>query len=170
MSHELRTPLTAVLGLAELLLDDPNARDARQMLEMIQSNGKHLAELLNDILDLAKIEAGHSDIKLLPCEPLRIVYELCSLLRFRAADEGIDLRLEFNGALPAKVTTDAVRLRQILMNLISNAIKFTKGGTIDVVVTFEENAYTQLLRIDVIDTASAFPKKTYRQFSSSLCK
>ena len=78
MSHELRTPLTAVLGLAELLLDDPNACDARQMLEMIQSNGKHLAELLNDILDLAKIEAGHSDIKLLPCEPLRIVYELCS--------------------------------------------------------------------------------------------
>lgn len=152
MSHELRTPLTAVLGLAELLLDDPGARDARQMLEMIQSNGKHLAELLNDILDLAKIEAGHSDIKLLPCEPLRIVYELCSLLRFRAADEGIDLRLAFNGVLPAKVTTDAVRLRQILMNLISNAIKFTKGGSIDVVVTFEENTYTQLLRIDVIDT------------------
>ncbi len=152
MSHELRTPLTAVLGLAELLLDDPSARDARQMLEMIQSNGKHLAELLNDILDLAKIEAGHSDIKLLPCEPLRIVYELCSLLRFRAADEGIDLRLEFRGQLPAKITTDAVRFRQILMNLISNAIKFTKGGTINVVVSFEEKAYTQLLRVDVIDT------------------
>ena len=152
MSHELRTPLTAVLGLAELLLDDPNARDARTMLEMIQSNGKHLAELLNDILDLAKIEAGHSDIKLTHCEPLRIVYELCSLLRFRAADEGIDLKLEFRGALPAKITTDAVRLRQILMNLISNAIKFTKDGTIDVVVSFEEKAYTQLLRIDVTDT------------------
>ncbi|MCC6509266.1 MAG: response regulator [Pirellulaceae bacterium] len=152
MSHELRTPLTAVLGLAELLLDDPHACDARQMLEMIQSNGQHLAELLNDILDLAKIEAGHSDIKLLPCEPLRIIYELCTLLRFRAADEGIDLRLEFHGALPAKITTDAVRLRQIMMNLISNAIKFTKGGTIDVIVSFEEKAYTQLLRFDVIDT------------------
>ncbi len=94
MSHELRTPLTAVLGLAELLLDDPSAHDARQMLEMIQSNGQYLAELLNDILDLAKIEAGHSDIKLLPCEPLRIVFELCTLLRFRAADEGIDLKLD----------------------------------------------------------------------------
>ncbi len=158
MSHELRTPLTAVLGLAELLLDDPNTHDARQMLEMIQSNGKHLAELLNDILDLAKIEAGHSDIKLLTCEPLRIVYELCSLLRFRAADEGIDLRLEFRGPLPARITTDAVRLRQILMNLISNAIKFTKGGTIDVVVSFEENSYTQLLRIDVIDTGIGISK------------
>lgn len=152
MSHELRTPLTAVLGLAELLLDDPNAGDARQMLEMIQTNGQHLAELLNDILDLAKIEAGHSDIKLLPCEPLRIINELCTLLRFRAADEGIDLRLEFRGPLPAKITTDAVRLRQILMNLISNAIKFTKGGTINVIVSFEERAYTQLLHIDVTDT------------------
>lgn len=158
MSHELRTPLTAVLGLAELLLDDPNACDARQMLEMIQSNGKHLAELLNDILDLAKIEAGHSDIKLVPCEPLRIVYELCSLLRYRAADEGIDLKLDFRGPLPAKVTTDAVRLRQILMNLVSNAIKFTKGGTIEVVVSFEEKAYTQLLRIDVIDSGIGISK------------
>lgn len=152
MSHELRTPLTAVLGLAELLLDDPGAHDARQMLEMIQTNGQHLAELLNDILDLAKIEAGHSDIKLLPCEPLRIINELCSLLRFRAADEGIDLRLEFQGQLPTKITTDAVRLRQIVMNLISNAIKFTKGGTIDVVVSFEERTYSQLLRVDVVDT------------------
>lgn len=152
MSHELRTPLTAVLGLTELLLDDPGAHDARQMLEMIQTNGQHLAELLNDILDLAKIEAGHSDIKLLPCEPLRIINELCSLLRYRAADEGIDLRLEFRGPLPSKITTDAVRLRQIMMNLISNAIKFTKGGTIDVVVSFDERAYTQLLRIDIIDT------------------
>jgi len=152
MSHELRTPLTAVLGLAELLLDDPGACDARQMLEMIQTNGQHLAELLNDILDLAKIEAGHSDIKLLPCEPLRIINELCSLLRFRAADEGIELKLEFQGPLPTKITTDAVRLRQILMNLISNAIKFTKGGSIDVIVSFEEGTYSQLLRVDVVDT------------------
>ncbi|MGN6545792.1 MAG: response regulator [Aureliella sp.] len=152
MSHELRTPLTAVLGLAELLLDDPGAGDARQMLEMIRANGQHLADLLNDILDLAKIEAGHSDIKLLPCEPLRIVNDLCSLLRFRAADEGIDLKLEFSGPLPAKITTDSVRLRQILMNLISNAIKFTKGGVIRVIVSFEERTYSQLLRIDVIDT------------------
>lgn len=152
MSHELRTPLTAVLGLAELLLDEPNAGDARQMLEMIRTNGQHLADLLNDILDLAKIEAGHSDIKLLECEPLKIVNDLCNLLRFRAADEGIDLKLEFSGPLPAKITTDAVRLRQILMNLISNAIKFTKGGVIRVVVTFEERTYSQLLRIDVMDT------------------
>ncbi len=152
MSHELRTPLTAVLGLAELLLDDPNAKDARQMLEMIQSNGQHLAELLNDILDLAKIEAGHSDIKLLPCEPLRIIHELCRLLRFRAADDGIELSLDFQGALPSKITTDAVRMRQIIMNLISNAIKFTKGGSIRVVVSFEERTYSQFLKIDVIDT------------------
>jgi signal transduction histidine kinase len=152
MSHELRTPLTAVLGLAELLLDDPNAHDAPTMLEMIQTNGQHLAELLNDILDLAKIEAGHSDIKLLPCEPLRIINELCNILRFRAADEGIDLKLEFRGPVPAKITSDAVRLRQIMMNLISNAIKFTKGGTIDVIASFEERTYSQLLKVEVVDT------------------
>jgi two-component system, sensor histidine kinase len=152
MSHELRTPLTAVLGLAELLLDDPGAIDARQMLEMIQANGQHLAELLNDILDLAKIEAGHSDIVLVPCEPLRIINELCYLLRFRAADEGIDLKLSFRGPLPQTITTDAVRLRQIIVNLLSNAIKFTRGGTIEVNVSLDQTHAPPLLRVDVADT------------------
>ncbi|MFO1064899.1 MAG: response regulator [Pirellulales bacterium] len=152
MSHELRTPLTAVLGLAELLLDDPAACDAKQMLEMIQANGQHLAELLNDILDLAKIEAGHSDITLVPCEPLRIINELCTLLRFRAADDGIDLRLHFRGPLPQQATTDAIRLRQIIMNLLTNAIKFTRGGSIDVFVSFDAAPDPPELCIAVTDT------------------
>jgi signal transduction histidine kinase len=152
MSHELRTPLTAVLGLTEVLIEEPNSVDAPQMLEMVQSNGHYLAELLNDILDLAKIEAGHMEIKPVPCNPLKIVSELCNLLRFRADDQQTSLRLEFTGHLPRNITTDEVRFRQILMNLMSNALKFTKDGSIDVKVSCERNGQSSLLHVDVIDT------------------
>lgn len=151
MSHELRTPLTAVIGLSEVLLEDPAANDAPQMLEMIQTNGQYLAELLNDILDLAKIEAGHMEIKPTPCDPLKIVSELCNLLRLRAEDQETSLKLEFRGTLPQTITTDAVRFRQILMNLMSNALKFTKYGSIQVIVSCDDEQ-PPMLHVDVVDT------------------
>lgn len=151
MSHELRTPLTAVLGLTELLMENPTAEDSRHMLEMIRSNGNHLAELLNDILDLAKIEAGTVDVDLIECNPLLLVKELCDLLRFRAQDQGLALVLNFDGPVPSRMRTDPVRLRQILMNLLTNAIKFTDRGEIQVCVDYKV-LDTEVLTIEVSDS------------------
>jgi len=151
MSHELRTPLTAVLGLTELLLENPSASDSRHMLEMIRSNGNHLADLLNDILDLAKIEAGTVDVELVECDPLLLIKDLCDLLRFRAQDHGLTLNLTFDGAVPARMRTDPVRLRQIVMNLLTNAIKFTDRGGIFVCVDYKVLG-VESLAIEVRDT------------------
>ncbi|AMV17654.1 Autoinducer 2 sensor kinase/phosphatase LuxQ [Planctomyces sp. SH-PL14] len=137
MSHELRTPLTAVVGLADLLLENPAAADSRQMLEMIRSNGTHLAELLNDILDLAKIEAGTIDVELVECDPLLLTRELCDLMRLRAQDEGLSFELAFDTPVPARIRTDPLRLRQILMNLLTNAIKFTDKGSVRVSLCYQ---------------------------------
>lgn len=151
MSHELRTPLTAVLGLTDLLLENPTAADSRHMLEMVRTNGNHLAELLNDILDLAKIEAGTVDVALVECNPLTLIKDLCDLLRFPAQDRGLTLKLSFDGPLPARMQTDPVRLRQILMNLLTNAIKFTEQGGIFVCVEYRA-LETAALAIEVRDT------------------
>ncbi len=151
MSHELRTPLTAVLGLTELLMENPSAQDSRHMLEMIRSNGNHLAELLNDILDLAKIEAGAVEVDLVECDPLLLVKELCDLLRFRAQDQGLALNLSFEGPVPSRMRTDPVRVRQILMNLLTNAIKFTDRGEIQVCVGYRVQE-TEMLLISVSDS------------------
>lgn len=151
MSHELRTPLTAVLGLTDLLIENPNATDSRTMLEMVRTNGNHLAELLNDILDLAKIEAGTVDVALIECNPLTLIKDLCDLLRFPAQDRGLSLKLSFDGPLPARMQTDPVRLRQILMNLLTNAIKFTERGEISVCVEYRP-ADVAALAVEVHDT------------------
>lgn len=152
MSHELRTPLTAVLGLTELLLENPQTSDARQMLEMIRANGQHLAELLNDLLDLARIEAGGLEIDLADCDPRKLVEDLCGLIRFRANDHGLFLDVRYEGELPRRIRTDAVRLRQILMNLLTNAIKFTREGGIVVSVCMDGQADEPTLKVVVADT------------------
>jgi signal transduction histidine kinase len=152
MSHELRTPLTAVLGLTELLLEKPDSPDARQMLEMIRTNGQHLAELLNDLLDLARIEAGGLEIDVADCDARKLIEDLCGLLRFRAKDHGLSLDVEIASDLPRRIRTDAVRLRQILMNLLSNAIKFTQEGGIRVCAAMERTAGEPTLKIVVSDS------------------
>jgi signal transduction histidine kinase len=151
MSHELRTPLTAVLGLTDLLIDNPQSSESQEMLEMIKSNGTHLANLLNDLLDLAKIEAGTVDVELVECDPLRLTVELCDLMRYRAHDENLILELRFDGKVPAQIHTDPVRLRQVLMNLISNAIKFTDEGGVRVKVCFRATP-NPILEFDIRDT------------------
>ena len=150
MSHELRTPLTAVLGLTELLIDNPASDDAPTMLEMVRKNARYLAELVDQILDVAKIEAGTLEIDCVDCSPLELLNEVCQLLKPRAADEGLTLELDVQGDLPEIVTTDSVRTRQILLNLLTNAIKFTQSGGITVTAMFHDAE--SLLQVDVADT------------------
>ncbi|UUO05050.1 response regulator [Blastopirellula sp. J2-11] len=156
MSHELRNPLTAILGMTELLQENPTNDDRQQMLAMIAENGRHLHELLNDILDLAKIEAGGITIDLAESNVAEIAASLCNLLRYRAADEGLSLRLEVKSP-PPRMMTDPIRIRQILLNLIGNAIKFNNQGEILVTVDYQTNDSEKQAIFEVIDTGIGIP-------------
>ena len=134
MSHEIRTPMTAILGYADVLagqVDDPEQREA---INIIRRNGDHLLMIINDILDLSKIEAGKLQLERRASSPAAIVADVVSLLRLRADGKGLTLKLEFAGPIPETICTDPARLRQILLNLVGNAIKFTASGSVRIVV------------------------------------
>ena len=135
MSHEIRTPLSAILGFAEILDSSLHNPDDLQAVETIRRNVDHLQSLLNDFLDLAKIEAGQFNVRSVPVELQCIIEEVVSLMHVRAVDAGLQLAVEYATPTPKSIVTDPVRLRQILINLLSNAIKFTHpsdGTTSDV--------------------------------------
>lgn len=153
MSHEIRTPMTAILGYSDVLLatlEQPELLDAAQT---IKRNSEHLLEILNDILDFSKIEAGRLEIEPVRCSPAQILSDVATLLTVRAAAKGLTLRLEADGPLPEVITTDPTRLRQILVNLVGNAIKFTEVGEVRIVArTIRNSGQPWRLAVDVIDT------------------
>jgi len=152
MSHEIRTPMTSILGYTELLEHPDLSADARcQFVEVVQRNGRALLQLLDDILDLSKIESGGMQVERLPCSPRQTVDEVLDLLRMRAEEKGLSLAAEYRGPLPAAIPTDPVRLRQILVNLVGNAIKFTAAGGVRIVVSCLLGPPTQL-SFAVVDT------------------
>jgi signal transduction histidine kinase/CheY-like chemotaxis protein len=135
MSHEIRTPLAGVIGLADLLLKSGLEGRQRDYATLVQSAGESLLRLIDDILDFSKIEAGKLVLERAPFELRPLMREICDLLRFRAQEKGIALGLAVAETAPAWVTGDAARLRQVLLNLIGNAIKFTAAGQVDLEVT-----------------------------------
>jgi PAS domain S-box-containing protein len=154
-SHEIRTPLTAILGYTDMLLDrDITAGERLAHVEAIRRNGEHLLAVMNDILDLSKIEAGKMTLEQVACSPILLVSEVTDLMRSRAAAKGLAFDVEWRGPLPERITTDPTRLRQILLNLVSNAVKFTERGGVHVRVSLEaaDERGRRLLRIDVTDT------------------
>ena len=157
MSHEIRTPMTAILGYADLLLADVHGHDTPpervQAVATIQRNGKYLLDLINDILDLSKIEAGRLDVERVSCSPACVLADVVELMRIRADAKNLPLQLEVAPDTPEVIQCDTLRLRQILINLVGNAIKFTETGDVRVVasVTRDERRRS-LLQVDVIDT------------------
>jgi PAS domain S-box-containing protein len=139
MSHEIRTPMTAILGYADILYRDGDMNDAPpervEAIITIKRNGEHLLSLINDILDISKIEAGKLDMEEIECAPLEVLTEVQQLMRGRAAAKNITLEIECDGSIPATVHTDPTRLRQILINLVGNALKFTEHGKVRVVAS-----------------------------------
>jgi signal transduction histidine kinase/ActR/RegA family two-component response regulator len=136
VSHEIRTPMTAILGYADLLMSP--GRSSEENLEgaqTIRRNGEHLLSVLNDILDISKIESGRVHVETMACSPVDIVREVVSLMRPRAAAADLILAAEFSTPIPATVQSDPTRLRQILLNLVSNAVKFTPQGGVRVIVS-----------------------------------
>lgn len=154
MSHEIRTPMTAILGFTDILINDMNQTEEIEVVQTIHQNGEFLLELINDILDLSKIEVGKLDVEWLDCSPHEIVNDVTSLLHVRALAKSIPLEIKFEGAIPELIHSDPARLRQILINLIGNAIKFTEQGSVQLVIQLlnAEQSDQQKLRFDVIDT------------------
>ena len=151
MSHEIRTPMTAILGFADLLLD-PAApvADRADWAETIHRNGRHLLQLLSDILDISRIEAGRLELERIPVDPWSVVKDAIAVATTQAAPKGLTLEARTCGTLPSSVRTDPTRLRQILLNLLSNAIKFTSCGGVTVELEHEPAAGRMVFR--VIDT------------------
>lgn len=152
MSHEIRTPIGAVLGFTELLISspDPLTRQQRKYLQRVQNNGSHLLQLLNDVLDLSKIEAGQLSIEMMSCRIVDLVSDIIASLESRAIDKGLAIGFTATSDLPPTIQTDPTRLRQIITNLISNSIKFTSEGLINVVLDL--SPADELLHIHVCDT------------------
>ncbi|SFJ05009.1 CheR family methyltransferase [Planctomicrobium piriforme] len=157
MSHEVRTPMTAVIGLTELLLDAEQDGNRRHMLEMIQENGQFLTEILNDILDLSKIEAGRLNVDVVDCSIVDVLQEIQPLMEIRSRREGLELRVDYATPIPRRIFTDPIRARQILSNLISNAIKFTEAGKVDVRVEYLPGTSAGRLQVHVRDTGCGIP-------------
>jgi signal transduction histidine kinase/CheY-like chemotaxis protein len=132
MSHEIRTPLNGVIGMADLLSSGPLAPEQRDQAEIIRHSGEVLLAILNDILDWAKIEAGRLEVERLPVDARAAAADTFALYRSRARDQGVKLVLDWPETVPRRVQADSMRLRQVLLNLVSNAVKFAPGGTVTV--------------------------------------
>jgi two-component system CheB/CheR fusion protein len=153
MSHEIRTPMTAILGFADILLASPSPREAAEAAKIIKRNGEHLLSIINDLLDLSRIESGKQRIEELPCSPSQIVADVIATMKVTADAKGLFLTSETVGAVPDIIRTDPIRLRQILVNLVGNAVKFTEVGGVRIVMQLEAAATSDpKLRCDVVDT------------------
>lgn len=155
MSHEIRTPMTAILGYSGLLLEEPEVAECPvkrlEAIRTIERNGKHLLAVINDILDLSRIEAGRMSIELLEFDLSRLIEDVVSLIKVRADEKGLSLDVVIDSQLPRLVWSDPTRLRQILLNLIGNAIKFTEAGGVKVSALVDERQ-TDVITVDVLDS------------------
>jgi signal transduction histidine kinase/DNA-binding response OmpR family regulator len=153
MSHEIRTPMTAIIGYADMLLEAEQTPEERQDgLQVIRRNAHHLLEIINDILDLSKIEAEKLTIEQIACDLPQIIADIVSLMRPRAVDKGLELRLAGAPDLPRHITCDPVRLKQILINLVGNAVKFTQQGSIELGVACHRSPQRNTLELRITDT------------------
>lgn len=154
MSHEIRTPMNGVVGMAEALARTELNEEQQEFLEVMRRSGESLLSLIDDILDISKIEAGKLKLEPLAVRPSEIIEEVCGLYREAADRKGIAVRTDISAITNTTIMTDPLRLRQILANLVSNAIKFTETGTVDVHALLQG---ADKIRIDVTDTGPGIP-------------
>ena len=162
MSHEIRTPLNGILGFTDMLRRDGNVigeAERKEWLDVVHQSGQHLLQLINNILDLSKVEADQLDVEQMQCKPMEILSDLVSVMRVQASEKTITLDIECEGYTPQTITSDPTRLRQILTNLIGNALKFTQDGSVTIKTRVEElDDGSANLVIDIVDTGPGIPK------------
>lgn len=151
-SHEIRTPLNAIIGIAAALQDDVRDSETRDLLQTIRISGVRLLSVVNDVLDLSRAEAGKIELQLAPIEVGAVLGEVEQLFRLRARKQGLALRVDLGGVAPLWVESDALRLQQILINLVGNSLKFTRRGSVTLRVSRVDDADNLMLRFAVIDT------------------
>ncbi len=169
MSHEIRTPLTAILGFADILREDREGlmpqQQRAQTIDTIRNAGLHLLTVINDVLDLSKIEAGKMEVEQVETPLVTVLREVVSVCGSRASSKGLGLTAELATPLPEKILSDPTRLRQILMNLVGNALKFTEHGTISIVAKASDRDDSARLIVDIVDTGVGLtPEEAARLF------
>ncbi len=158
VSHEIRTPMTAILGYLDLVQQDQSVSpQSLSHLDIIDRNARHLLRLIDEILDVSKADAGKLQLNPSEAQLDEILFDIYSLLKIKAEERGIELIIEYDGPVPEVLYTDALRLKQVLFNIVGNAVKFTSQGFVKVVVSMEPRR-RRLLRFDVKDTGQGIPK------------
>ena len=168
MSHEIRTPMNAILGFAQLMQESELSKRQRTHLDSVQRAARALLRILNDILDYSKIEAGHLDLEVAPFDLADLLAGVVDLFSFQVSDKGLQLEVRVDPSLPSVVLGDATRLRQVLVNLVGNALKFTESGRIQVDIERGAHMDSDLtLAVAVRDTGIGMsPDQLSRIFSA----
>ncbi len=168
MSHEIRTPMNAVIGMAEMALREEISTAARNYISQIKSSGQSLLTIINDILDFSKIESGKMDINEVDYEPMSVINDVVNIIMTRLGNKKVELTLDVNPCLPHELHGDNIRIKQILVNLANNAVKFTDKGNVHLEVDFKPSGEDGIIMfVSISDTGRGIKKEDMNKLFKS---
>jgi len=171
MSHEVRTPLNAIMGMLHLLKDTELSEGQLDKVQIMHDASKQLLSVLNNVLDFSKIESGKLELEAIPFSLDEIVQQVFSMLAVKAEEKGLELLIRFSSAVPRMVVGDPSRLGQILTNLLTNAIKFTDHGEIELIIGVKNtDKHVAALEFSVVDTGIGLRMKSYQYCLTPMCR